>query len=45
MSYLSAAVIGVAALSLVNTWLIIALARKLRGHRENPPTRAPCRGR
>ncbi len=36
MSYLSAAVIGVAALSLVNTWLIIALARKLRGHRGEP---------
>lgn len=32
MSYLEVAVIGVVALSLVNSWLIIALARKLRGH-------------
>jgi thiol-disulfide isomerase/thioredoxin len=32
MSYLAVAVTGVAVLSLVNSWLIIALARKLRGH-------------
>jgi thiol-disulfide isomerase/thioredoxin len=34
MTYLTVAVTGVAALSLVNTWLIIAMARKLRGHGE-----------
>lgn len=34
MSYLAIAVIGVAALSLVNSWLIIAMARKLRGQGE-----------
>ena len=30
MSYLAVAVTGVAVLSLVNLWLIIAMARKLR---------------
>ncbi len=34
MSYLAVAVTGVAALSLANSWLIIAMARKLRGQRE-----------
>lgn len=34
MSYLAVAVTGAAALSLVNSWLIIAMARKLRGQRE-----------
>lgn len=34
MSYLTVAVAGVAALSLVNSWLIIAMARKLRGQGE-----------
>lgn len=40
MSYLAVAVIGVAALSLVNSWLIIALARKLRGHGGEPTRRS-----
>lgn len=34
MSYLTVAVAGAAALSLVNSWLIIAMARKLRGQGE-----------
>jgi hypothetical protein len=34
MTYLTVAVTGVAALSLVNSWLIIAMARKLRGYGE-----------
>ena len=53
MSYLGVAVTGVAALSLVNSWLIIALARKLRGQGEElarrrlpaaPRSSAPRRG-
>jgi hypothetical protein len=48
MSYLAVAVTGVAVLSLVNSWLIIALARKLRGqgagHAHQPSRPRPVVG-
>jgi hypothetical protein len=47
MSYLTAAVIGLSVLGLVNLWLIVAMARRLREHsqllagRPGPPMRPP----
>jgi hypothetical protein len=47
MSYLTAAVIGLGVLGLVNLWLIVAMARRLREHSEllarqpGPPMRPP----
>jgi hypothetical protein len=47
MSYLTAAVIGLSVLGLVNLWLIVAMARRLREHGQllarqpGPPMRPP----
>jgi len=41
MTFLTVAVTGVAALSLVNSWLIVAMARRLREHGEQLARRRP----